>query len=64
MKQNVAASSLSQQKLTSLGVRMRQHCQLLKLAVLVKTVFIEGINRRKRRFPSMLNHKILKNLLS
>jgi hypothetical protein len=52
-----AASSISQQKLTSFGVRLREHCQLLKLALLVKTVFREGIHKQKR-FPSTLNRKI------
>jgi hypothetical protein len=50
MKQNElssAAASISQQKLTSLGVRLRQHCQLLELALLVMTVFREAINKNK-----------------
>lgn len=47
--------------LAFLGLRWRQHCQLLSLAVFLQNTFWKGINKKKKgRLPSVPNHNLSK----
>jgi len=46
----------------SLGVRLRQQCHILTLAVLLKSIFEEELVNKPRRLTSIPDHELSNNV--